>query len=73
MMWTKQDNLHTLRASSFFNRRTLGAFTWPSGEGAVAVGSGGGGGVSHGVVFLVAAVSKAAGSQLCFSPPPRIF
>lgn len=39
---------------------------WPFGEGAIVVG--GGALVSPGAVVLVAAVLKAAGSQLCFLP-----
>ena len=45
---------------------------WPFGEGAIAVCCGGGV-VSRGAVFLVAAVSEAAGFQLCFLPPPGFF
>lgn len=40
---------------------------WPFGEGAIV--GGGGALVSPGNVVLVAAVLKAAGSQLCFLPP----
>lgn len=47
--------------------KTLDAFMRPFGEGAIVVG--GVALISPGAVFLVAAVLKAAGSQLCFLPP----
>lgn len=57
---------YTLWAPNFLNRRTLDACVWLFGKESLANGGGGGGVDSPGSVFLVAAVSKAAGSQLCF-------
>lgn len=58
---------YTPGAPRFFNWGDSGSIHGAFGEEALAVG--GGALVSPGAVFLVAAVSKAAGSQLCFSPP----